>query len=502
MYQGCNGASPFHHNPRDSAINHHRKGTSVRTVVELLTGRPAYVPKHLAPRVGPQHLAAKATPTEAVHRDIAGTSALIPRLINGRRLTGATRLVAATGLTTFMATAGFLSTGALQSASATTPVPVQSVSGSAYGESVNVSQILGLVNLTSGPIPTPVVLAPNGSSSTPASPESALSASVPNLLSVGVLNADTQGDFAGTPAALVGSHSSASVANVNIGSLLVPILHVDAVSSSCASNANGSTGTASVVNLAIAGMSLINGTIPANTSIPLPGIGTIYLDQQTTTSSPAGSSITVNAIHVALNGLLGNGDIIISQSQCDVTLFQPVVSVGYADSFHTFGPNCPTNPVGTVANFPSPWQGSSNVNFVGQTSTSVSNPCGYDAGAIRIDNPTAQSLNIHVTVDVNGGDFAFTGKTFHYDLWGNQTLPAGKTLILTQFGGNGDNFDTSDTQRGDICSNSGSIPLVHVTINGTTTTFHDTGQVLDTQGHDLFDCTGHNESQGWSKLTK
>ena len=481
----------------------------MRTVVELLTGRPAYVPKHLAPRVGPQHLAAKVGPPEVVHRDIAGASVLTraslltPRLINGKRLIGATRLVGATGLTTLMATAGFLSTGALQTAaSATTPVPVQSVSGSAYGESVNVSQLLGLLNLTSGPIPTPVVLAPNGSSSTPASPESALSASVPGLLSVGVLNASTQGDFAGTPAALVGSQSSASVVNVNIGPAAAPVIHADAVSSSCASNASGSTGTASVVNLAIAGMSLINGTIPPNTSIPLPGIGTIFLDEQTTSSSPAGSSITVNAVHVALNGALGKGDIIISQSHCDVTLFQAAVSVGYADSFNGFGPgNCPANPSGNP-NFPNPWQGSNNVKFVGQTSTSAANPCGYDSGAIRIDNPTAQTLTIHVTVDVNGGDFATTGKTFHYDLWGNQTLPAGQTLILTQFGGNGDDFDTSDTQQGAICTNSGVIPLVHVTINGTTTTFHDTGQVLDTQGHDRFDCTGQNESQPWSKLTK
>ena len=475
----------------------------MRTVVELLTGRPGYVPKHLAPKVGPQHLAPKVRAPELVERDTAGASLFIPRLVTGRRLIGATRLVGATGLTTLMATAGFLSTGALQTAaSATTPVPVQSVSGSAYGESVNVSQLLGLVNLTSGPIPTPVVLAANGSSSTPASPESALSASVPGLLSVGILNADTQGDFAGTPAALVGSHSSASVANVNIGPPGPPVIHADAVSSSCASSASGSTGTASVVNLAIAGMSVINGTIPANSQIPLPGIGTITLDEQTTSSSPAGSEITVNALHVALDGALGKGDIIISQSHCDVVLFQPVVSVGYADSFHTFGPNCPVNPVGTVANFPNPWQGSNNVQFVGQTSTSATNPCGYDAGAIRIDNPTSQSLTIHVTVDINGGDFATTGKTFHYDLWGNQTLPSGKTLILTQFGGNGDNFDTSDTQRGDICTNSGSIPLVHVTINGTTTTFHDTGQVLDTQGRDQFDCTGHNESHSWSKLTK
>ena len=442
----------------------------MRTVLELLTGRSAYVPKHS------QH--------------------------NSRRLIGTTRLVGATGMTALMATAGFLSTGALQTASATTPVPVKSVSGSAYGESVNVSQLLGLINLTSGPIPTPVVLASNGSSSTPPSPESALSAAVPGLLQVGVLNASTQGDFAGTPAALVGSQSAASVVNVNIGPLAAPVIHADAVSSSCASTDSGSTGTASVVNLAIAGMSLINGTIPANSQIPLPGIGTVTLDEQITSSSPAGSSITVNAIHVALDGALGKGDIIISQSHCDVVRFQPVISVGYADSFNGYAPNCPATPVGTVPNFPNPWQGSNNVKFVGQTASSATNECGYDSGAIKIDNPTAQSLNVHVTVDINGGDFATTGKVFHYDLWGNQTVASGQTLILTQFGGNGDTFDTSDTQRGDICTNSGSIPLVHVTINGTTTTFHDTGQVLDTQGHDLFDCTGHNESQSWSKLTK
>jgi hypothetical protein len=453
----------------------------LRKITRVLTGGSAYQPKHLAPRGGKQKMTSEAT-------------AVAP-IVKRSGLIGATRLLGATALATLTASAGFLASGAIQTASATTPVPVQSVSGSAYGESVHVSQLLGLLNLTSGPIPTPVVLASNGTSSTPASPESALSASVPNLLSVGLLNANTQGDFAGTPAALVGSESSASVLSVHIGSVVMPILHADVVTSNCTSRANGSTGGASVVNLAIGGMPVINGAIPPNTSIPLPGIGTIILDEQIASSSVNGSDITVNAIHVALNGALGNGDIIISQSHCDVTTLP--VSVGYADTFHYFAPNCPSS----VPNFPSPWQGSSNVQFVGQTSTSAANPCGYDAGAIKVDNSSAQPITVHVTVDVNGGDFAVSGKTFHYDLWGDQTVAPGKSLVLTQFGGNGDNFDTSDTQRGDVCTNSGSIPVVHVTIDGLTTTYRDTAQVLDTQGRDWSDCYGVNESHNWSQLT-
>ena len=61
-----------------------------------------------------------------------------------------------------------------------------------------------------------------------------------------------------------------------------------------------------------------------------------------------------------------------------------LVSVGYAEDKETNNPN--------PAAFPTPWQGSPNVVFlggpvVGQTQCGTLPSC-FDAGAVRLDNPT------------------------------------------------------------------------------------------------------------------
>jgi RHS repeat-associated protein len=143
--------------------------------------------------------------------------------------------------------------------------------------------------------------------------------------------------------------------------------------------------------------------------------------------------------------------------------------------------------------FPNPWQGSSNVVFEGCTG-----PCTFDAGAIRIDNPTSSSLTIQqATVDVGAG--------CTFALWpSNLSLPPGQTLILTQEGSGassgcsqGNLFDTSDAPS-ISCTADGIIPVVHITINGITTSYNDTRQVLNTGGFDLASCpSGTNESHQW-----
>src|SRR5207248_2768512 len=61
-------------------------------------------------------------------------------------------------------------------------------------------------------------------------------------------------------------------------------------------------------------------------------------------------------------------------------------------------------------------------------------------------------------------------------------------------------FDTSDIPSAGFCGQSGIIPQVHLTIDGATTTYSDTGQVLNTGGRDAASCPGGNESRAWQRV--
>ncbi len=146
------------------------------------------------------------------------------------------------------------------------------------------------------------------------------------------------------------------------------------------------------------------------------------------------------------------------------------VQVGYSDGLR--GPGF----------FPSPWAGDANVVFVGSGAP-------YDAGAIMITNTSGSVETINdVSVNVNGNIF---------DLWGSNVLQPGQMLILTQT--TQYNFDTSDYSNSPCGVNSGQIPTVTVTADGTPNTFSDTGQVLNTSGYD-FACNGSNESFRWRPI--
>jgi hypothetical protein len=111
------------------------------------------------------------------------------------------------------------------------------------------------------------------------------------------------------------SNSRSSTADALVNGLL----GATAVTSRCRSSLNGSTGSASVVNLSVFGHPLVNGTLTPNTTIPLPLIGKVILDEQKVAKTATTSSINVNAVHVVFSGLLGAGGIVISHSHCDVT---------------------------------------------------------------------------------------------------------------------------------------------------------------------------------------
>jgi hypothetical protein len=156
------------------------------------------------------------------------------------------------------------------------------------------------------------------------------------------------------------------------------------------------------------------------------------------------------------------------------------VSVGYADTLRS--------PVFT----PSPWLGSPGVSlFIG---TAFS----WDAGAIKLDNPSAQPLTVDsVTVDI--------GTATGINPWLGFlpiVIPGKGTAILTQttfF-----NFDTSDVLAGSCTSPNSLVPVVHVTVgagNPLTKDFVDEDQVLNTGGRDLSVCPpGTNEGHDWEAV--
>lgn len=171
------------------------------------------------------------------------------------------------------------------------------------------------------------------------------------------------------------------------------------------------------------------------------------------------------------------------------------VFVGYADNLRA-----------DPANFPTPWEGSPGVTYEG---CSPSTACGFDAGAVRVVNNTGSPVEVNsVVVHFSAG--------CTYDIWPHDVaLSAGNQLIVTQTASGAadgcapDNgfMDSSDIGPGGVswsgnCSQSGVIPEVDVTIDGTPSAFSDTGQVLNTGGVDGATCPplNGNESTQWTLI--
>jgi len=173
------------------------------------------------------------------------------------------------------------------------------------------------------------------------------------------------------------------------------------------------------------------------------------------------------------------------------------VSVGYAEDKHqsSLSPGA----------FPVPWSGSPNTIFLGNP-VFGSSACGtlphcYDAGAIRLDNSGSSDITID-SVSVDDHSSIPGGKVFN--LWGSFTVPASKSVILTQDppGNNPgyDNFDTSGAPKGN-CTPLTVEPTVTITIGGVPTTLVDSTHVLDTNGIDTESClVQQNESIQWRQI--
>ncbi len=202
----------------------------------------------------------------------------------------------------------------------------------------------------------------------------------------------------------------------------------------------------------------------------------------------AAGTYTVTLTATDTGGLISSS---VSQNVLVSTQTGPPIAVyaSYNDTHHSYN----TQPK------PSPWMGSPNVVFVG---TPDSPSGGWDSSGLKIDNLSGGSLTMTVTVDMISKSF---------NLWGSRTIPAGQSLILAQTGY--ENFDGSDTSPAgcygcnpNLCltSVSSAVPVVSVTINGTTTKYYDPQQTLNTNGVDYAGCpatSGRNdESRPWVRI--
>jgi hypothetical protein len=141
--------------------------------------------------------------------------------------------------------------------------------------------------------------------------------------------------------------------------------------------------------------------------------------------------------------------------------------------------------------------------FAGKSDTSSG---GWDTSAVRVDNLTGATLSsVGVTVDIGSKTFA---------LWTAQSVPAGASLIVAQTGL--ENFDGSDRNAAgcfgcdpSLCLTnvfSTVFPVVHVTVNGVTTNYKDSTQILNTRGVDSAGCpdtggTRNDESEVWGPIS-
>jgi hypothetical protein len=167
------------------------------------------------------------------------------------------------------------------------------------------------------------------------------------------------------------------------------------------------------------------------------------------------------------------------------------VFVAYADSARA-----------NAANFPTPWLGSPRTTFEGCAPVSA---CVYDAGAIRVVNNSGNTVHV--------GAIALHIDTCTYTGWPAADLAPGADLIVTQLlsgpaagctGPTPNTLDTSDigpngSSYANICVPDGIQPRVDITVDNVTTTYTDSGQVLNTGGIDSGFCTG-NESIQWTKI--
>lgn len=192
--------------------------------------------------------------------------------------------------------------------------------------------VLGITTVISdtGPLP-----ASGGAQET-----SLLEATVPGTLSAEVLHASTvgQGDR---------SRSEASVANLSLtvggNSIGADFLMARAMAI-CSPSGASTAGSSEIAALVVNGQAVVVDTQP-NQTILLPN-GTIVINEQNRSAAGKTSNITVNALHIIVNGV---ADIVIASAHADITCAGQPACEG--QDFVTGGGWIPGTPSGAKGNF-------------------------------------------------------------------------------------------------------------------------------------------------------
>lgn len=175
-----------------------------------------------------------------------------------------------------------------------------SYSGEATVVRANVTGVPTVVISDTGPLPD----------SGGALETSLLSTNIAGLLSIEVCHAATVGQDSV-------SYSDASCGKVNLAMTLGASIQADALSSwalaSCCTNGPMLGGSANIANLVINGMP-INVSGQPNQTVNLIG-GRVIINEQATFLGTDSASITVNALHVIIDGV---ADVVISSSHADI----------------------------------------------------------------------------------------------------------------------------------------------------------------------------------------
>jgi hypothetical protein len=111
--------------------------------------------------------------------------------------------------------------------------------------------------------------------------------------------------------------------NLELALGVVPTITVKAVETTARSTcAEGSAGAVRVASVAVGPITLFTSDlqVPPNTGITVPATGltpriTLILNEQVVVNGAAGSSVTVNAVHLVIPGL---ADITVAQASTDV----------------------------------------------------------------------------------------------------------------------------------------------------------------------------------------
>ena len=198
--------------------------------------------------------------------------------------------------------------------------PANSVSGEAFGVSVNAAGV------RVGPTPHVVLPSDGGMVS-----DQLLNITVPNVAASTTLGVVTTGSIGPNTAS---AQSSATVEQVNLlkgavaAQLVVAMSNSTADGSTAKSTAEGST----LIGLSINGSTPVDVTPSPNTTIPIPGGAVILNEQILEGDGVHTSAITVNMIHATLHDPLTGAitaDIIVASAHSDVN-FVPAPKAGNA----------------------------------------------------------------------------------------------------------------------------------------------------------------------------